>query len=101
MLLVNSPINSTQVENSSAASSHHSLELSRIGGPVENPPQAQITSLQSEDMDLTHAGELTRTIAAGSMSSVSGILQCHCGKECTRSVNLIHNIGHSLITNIF
>ena len=94
MLLVNSPINSTQVENSSAAaSSHHSLELSRIGVPVENPPQAQVTSLQSEDMDLTHAGEVTRTIAAGSMSS---ILQCHCGKECTRSVNLIYNIGHSL-----
>ena len=93
VLLVNGPVNSTQVE-SSTASSHPNIELSRIGGPdpgdvagdhgvgdqepVEGGEQEHRTSLESEDMVLTGA------IGGGSSSTLQGQFRCHCGKECTR-----------------
>ena len=102
VLLVNGPVNSTQVE-SSTASSHPNIELSRIGGPgqgdiagepVGDPEleqgdepesddggdQEHLTSLESEDMVLTGA------VGGGSSSTVGvqGQFRCLCGKECTR-----------------
>ena len=91
MLLVDCPINSTQVNHSVAASSHHSLELSRIDRPYGFSADAQLTSVVSEDMVLTNAGRLpvvdvSGSFAAGDLSSGPADLKCHCGKECTRYV---------------
>ena len=49
-------------------------------------------STNHKDMDLTNAGELPRSISSGSLSIVPGIHQCHCGKECTRSVHICHSL---------
>ena len=87
---MNNPTNSTQVEGSSSASSNHSLELSRIGGPRDHLERAHdaaqvssvhlggahdaahATSVQPEDMVLT------------AVVSNTSMHVCDCGKECTR-----------------
>ena len=85
MLLVNSPANSTQVEGSNTVSSNHTLELSRIGGPVlVQPDNVQVTSVQPEDMVLTGVRGDTESINTRDVSNVSMMHKCHCGKECTR-----------------
>lgn len=107
MLLTDSPINSTQVENTTRIDSHHDLELSRIVPPSAEhnvQPRAELptspnvvpeqpdypareqshvgvdtaTSLVPEDMVLT--GLACVSVASES----SDLFRCHCGRECTR-----------------
>ena len=85
MLLVNSPANSTQVEGSNTVSSNHTLELSRIGGPVlVQPDRAQVTSVQPEDMVMTGVRGDSESMTTRDVSNVSMMHKCHCGKEFTR-----------------
>ena len=105
VLLVNSPINSTQVDPStSEAGNHHQLELSRIEPagvslptatdeatteprpptPAAPPSQGSppstardLTSLAEEDMILA-------SVRSSETSNQQGVYRCKCGKECTR-----------------
>ena len=62
VLIVNCPINSTQVENISGAESHHNLELSRIPGPADHdirPVQPDLEQdVSAEDTAVSDTGGL-------------------------------------------
>ena len=92
LVLLNTPKNSTQVEDTSPVDSHHNLELSRIAPPTPYAVHEQAdpacvdqvhhmdvpTTLEPEDMVLTGVAGPSNT------SQSLEQLRCHCGKECTR-----------------
>ena len=78
VLLVDCPVNSTQLDNTPVVSSHPNLEISSISMPgvlQEVHAEVALSGLESTNENET-LPETEIIVDQG--------LKCHCGKECTR-----------------
>ena len=90
MLLVNTPVNSTQNENVSNLENHHNLDLSTIprlstSNPILEDGQVHPV-VENEDSQLH-----TQT-AVGKGVAAEGPYVCPCGKSCSRYEYLVYHI---------